>query len=125
MRSVALALVMSTLTAGSALADIRIELRAQVQASCGVVDIDSPVGGDLSRLQLTTVCNSEQFNIVLMGPDGPIEVVSATSAEASVSAGSNQMAVMLRAPGAQTFDVQLASDLVDVDALSIQIVAVG
>jgi hypothetical protein len=125
MRSVALALVISTLAAGSALADIRIELRAQVQASCGVVDIDAPVGGDLSRLQLTTVCNSEQFNIVLMGPDGPIEVVSATSDQASVSAGSNQMAVMLRAPGAQTFDVQLADELASAEGLSIQIVAMG
>lgn len=125
MRILALALAISTFSSGSALADIRVELRARVSASCGVVDVASPVDGDTSRLRLTTVCNSEQFRIVLMSHDGPVEVVSASSSQASVSAGSNQMAVILQAPGAQTFDVQLAGELANAEDLSVQIVAMG
>lgn len=123
MRYVALVLFMSALTAGSAFADVRIHLRAQVAASCGVVGVDASLGDDLSRFHVTTMCNSERFNIVLLSPDGPIEVVSASSSDAAVTTASNLMAVTLHTPGTQKFDIQLAKGLENVSDLRIQIIA--
>lgn len=99
--------------------DISIELRARVMASCAVISLEPVSQGNVSGIELQTVCNSEFFQISLRPSDDTVQFgqVISTDAQVSSSAAGGMISVRLLAPGVQRIFIETP----DVNALTGQI----
>jgi opacity protein-like surface antigen len=113
MKKMLLAAAMAASVSGApAAADIQYQLRAVVQPYCEVQSMQVADFQTLSAIEVTTRCNMESFRLEVLSGSQGLEIVQAASSQASLrSAGSGQLSVRLRSPGAQTFTIQLAHPL--------------
>lgn len=89
--------------------EIAISLRAVVEPRCEILDVVAKPTSASSGFQVFVSCNASQFQLSVVGPDGPVSV-GLRSASASVGATSvsgNAIWVTPRAPGLHVFDVDL------------------
>jgi hypothetical protein len=109
----------------AAASEVRIQLRATIAPVCAVESIHMMGEGDLSRMAITTNCNTEHFRIMLADGADPLQVSSAVSGQAMVSpVSAGQLAVRLNRPGTQQIEVQLAQALTPGRGVNVQIVPV-
>lgn len=127
MKKMLLAAAVAAGMSGPALAlpDVRIELRARVAAVCNVQSMNLVNDADLSRVAVTTSCNTQHFRIQMASGAQGLPIRHATSPDATLrAAGAGELAVSLNIPGLQTFLIELDSPLEPGQDVHIEIVPV-
>lgn len=125
MKRILAALTSTALLGGVAYPQVTINLRASVTPSCTVQAVDLIDEADTARIAITTLCNTENFQLAMASNAQAVAIQSAMSPQAAIRpAGAGELAVRLYTPGAQTFHVQLDQPLAPGQGVNIQIVPV-
>ncbi len=109
----------------AALSDVRIELRARVAPVCSVQSMNLVSDSDLSRVAVTTSCNTQHFRMLMLSGAQGLPIRAATSPQATLNTdGAGELAVNLHRPGVQSFVLELESPLDPGQGVQIEIMPV-